>query len=214
MTHTTYGKGGFELAIIDGGLAGRKILPAFIPHDFVGVFEKHNVTPLFAEVEPKTAHLEASTCTDKTLSEVAAVVLLHTFGLPADGRAFRRQADSHGLLMIEDCARALGATHDGLPVGWHGDCAVYSLSKVAPLVRGGLLVSSEPINATLTQGRLGRQGIINSLLLARLPGVRTLEGPLIRRLRGTPYIESRSVCTKHLRSRHLTGTPYGSSTRS
>lgn len=186
MTFTTYGKGAFELAVVDARIAGKKILlPAFIPHDFVGVLHRHDVTPLFADVDPTTAHLDLGAIPNDMLSEVAAVVLLHTFGLPADGSVFRKLADMHGLLLIEDCARALGAMHDGLPVGSHGDYAMYSLSKVAPVVRGGLLVSREPVDASLPPGPLGRQGMLNSLFLVRLPGLRTIEGPTITRLRGT-----------------------------
>ncbi len=146
----TYGKSAFELAVIDAGLGGGRILmPAFISHDFVGVMQRHGITPVFADVDPNTVHLDPAACTPEMLSSVEAILLLHTFGLPADAAGFRAMADSHGLVLIEDCARALGGRRDGHPVGWYADYAVYSLSKVAPIVRGGLISSHAAIRHPL-----------------------------------------------------------------
>jgi dTDP-4-amino-4,6-dideoxygalactose transaminase len=191
---TTYGKSAFELAVIDAGLAGSRILmPGYISHDFVGVMERHGITPVFADVDPDTAQLDPAACTDELLSSVSAIVLLHTFGLPADAARFRAMADRHGLILIEDCARALGGiTLDGHPVGWHGDYAMYSLSKVAPVVRGGILSSRRAVDLAaassghpLPQGRLGPARFLNTLMLLRVPGFRLLYGPLYRRLANT-----------------------------
>ncbi len=184
---TTYGKSAFELAVIDAGLADRTILmPAYISHDFVGVFKRHRITPVFADVDPHTVHLRPESIPGDLLDSVDGIVVLHAFGLPADGAGFRRVADRHGVVLIEDCARALGAARDGELVGTHGDYAAYSLSKVAPVRRGGLLLSRRPIDVELGSGTSSLAGVMNTLLLVRVPGARVLEGPLIRLLRETP----------------------------
>ncbi len=184
---TTYGKGAFELAVCDAGLAGKKmIVPAFISHDFVGIFNKYDITPVFVDVDPATYQITPEACEGKVLDSTAALILLHTFGLPADGEGFRALCDQHGQVMIEDCARALGGSFNDKIVGWHGDYAVFSLSKVAPVRRGGLLVSRRPIDVSLPKGRSGISGILNHLLLLKVPGLNFLEGPLYRLLRETP----------------------------
>lgn len=184
---TTYGKGAFELAVRDGGLAGKKILmPAFISHDYVGVFHKYDITPVFVDVDPGTCHITTASCQDVDLDSVAALIVLHTFGLPVDGPAFRNLCDAHGVILIEDCARALGAKVGGHQVGWFGDYAAFSLSKIAPVRRGGLLVSRRPIDVELPRGRAGVSGILNHVLLMKIPGLNILEGPLYRLLRETP----------------------------
>jgi dTDP-4-amino-4,6-dideoxygalactose transaminase len=88
--------------------------------------------------------------------------------------------------MIEDCARALGGSSNSRLVGWHGDYAVFSLSKVAPVRRGGLLVSRRAIDVSLPKGHSGISGILNHLLLLKVPCLNVLEGPLYRLLRETP----------------------------
>ncbi|GEM_PF-1874638 len=187
VTFTTYGKGAFELAVIDAGLEGKRLLlPAYISHDFVGVFKRHGITPVFADVEADTVHLDADLCTPDLLSSVDGVVLLHTFGLPADGHRFRALTKEHGLVMIEDCARAFGARRDGVLAGGFGDYAAFSLSKVAPVRRGGLLLSPRPIETSLPVAKLDWDGLAHSALLVRIPGGRIAEGPLIRLLRETP----------------------------
>jgi dTDP-4-amino-4,6-dideoxygalactose transaminase len=184
---STYGKSAFELAVIDAGLEGGRILmPAFISHDFVGVMQRHGITPVFADVDPDTAHLDPATCTPDVLSSVQAILLLHTFGLPADAAGFRTLADAHGLVLIEDCARALGGSRDGHPVGWYSDYAAYSLSKVAPIVRGGLISSRAPIRRPLPRSHADVSRLLNALMLVKVPGVGFLEGPTVRRIRDTP----------------------------
>ncbi len=184
---TTYGKSAFELAIMDAGLGGSRILlPAYISHDFVGVFKRHDVRPVFADVDPETVQLDPDSVDADALEGVDAMVLLHTFGLPAAGAAFRRLADRHGLILIEDAARALGASRDGELVGSHGDYTAYSLSKVAPVRRGGLLLSRTPVDHQMAAGSSNLAGVLNTLLLVRLPGFKVLEGPMIRLLRETP----------------------------
>lgn len=187
VTFTTYGKGAFELAVIDAGLQGKRLLlPAYISHDFVGVFRRHSIMPVFADVDPETVHLDADRCTSELLSSVDGVVLLHTFGLPADGRRFRALTRDHGIVMIEDCARTFGARRDGVLAGGFGDYAAFSLSKVAPVRRGGLLLSPRPIETALPTAKLDWDGLAHSALLIRVPGGRIAEGPLIRLLRETP----------------------------
>jgi dTDP-4-amino-4,6-dideoxygalactose transaminase len=148
--------------------------------------QRHDITPVFVDVDPGTAQLDPASCSEEVLGSVSAIVLLHTFGLPADGRRFREIADANGLVLIEDCARALGGVRDGHPVGWYGDYAAYSLSKVAPVVRGGILSSRRDLGAELPRGHLGLTRSVNTLMLVRWPGLRVVEGLLYERLAGTP----------------------------
>lgn len=188
---TTYGKSAFELAVVHAGLTGTRILmPGYISHDYVGVLQRHDITPVFADVHPTTIQLDPEACTADLLEQVSSLLILHSFGLPADGRTFRGLADTLGLVLIEDCARALGGVRDGHPVGWFGDYAAYSLSKVAPIVRGGLLSSREAIGYPLPEGHLTVGARLNAFMLLKIPGMRMVEGPLVRRLRDSTVYQT------------------------
>jgi perosamine synthetase len=80
---------------------------------------------------------------------VAALYIIHYFGLPqplADLRAF---CDAHGLRLIEDCALALFSRTDGTWLGSVGDLAIFSIYKTLPVPHGGYLVAP-PVPAPLS----------------------------------------------------------------
>jgi dTDP-4-amino-4,6-dideoxygalactose transaminase len=67
-----------------------------------------------------------------------ALLLIHYFGFPQDGRRWRDWCRARQLLLIEDCAHAALATHAGRPVGADGDLAIFSLHKTLPALEGGV----------------------------------------------------------------------------
>ncbi len=79
--------------------------------------------------------------------DTAVVVLIHEFGYVAEDFATRIAAwQENGLTVIEDCAHIMGITVGGAPVGGCGDFALYSLPKLIPIERGGLLRARRAIS--------------------------------------------------------------------
>ena len=151
-------------------------MPAFFPDDFVGVFVKYRITPVFVDVDPQTYHLDLRAVTTAQLNRAKALLVEHTFGLPADGAAFRAFCDEHGLVLIEDCARALGSTSGGRLVGSFGQYAVFSLPKCAPVRAGGLALAEVPFRPQLAAAKIGLSGLLHALTLVRYPFSSALEG--------------------------------------
>jgi len=74
-----------------------------------------------------------------------AIVAVHMFGYPADVGALRKICDEHGLVLIEDCAEAIGARvdEDGSQVGTVGELGAFSFfSKKQLCVGEGGMVST------------------------------------------------------------------------
>lgn len=183
---TSQGKAAFELTVQDAELAGHSVIvPAFFPDDFVGIFRKYGIRPRFVDVNPSSYALEADSIPAPLLDEASAIIVEHTFGRPADTAALRDLSDQHGLLLIEDCARALGAGLPGRLAGTDGDYAMYSLSKVTPVRQGGLLLSKRPVEAELAPPRLGIAGALHSLTLLRIGALEPLSGLVYRFAKGT-----------------------------
>lgn len=183
---TNQGKSAFESIVVAAGLPrSRILLPSFFPDDFVGIFRKYEMTPVFVDVDPRTYQLDLGSITGSHLKGAKAVVLLHTFGLPADGGAVRSFADEHGLIMIEDCARALGASRAGELVGSFGDFALFSLPKCTPVREGGIALSRKPFHPHLLGPRIGPAGLLHALTLVRVPLLAPLEAPLYALLADT-----------------------------
>ncbi|WP_281194376.1 DegT/DnrJ/EryC1/StrS aminotransferase family protein [Halorubrum sp. F4] len=77
--------------------------------------------------------------------DVAAVIPVHLYGLPADMPEICRLAEDHGAAVIEDCAHAPGASIAGKPVGSFGDAGCYSFyaTKNMTTGEGGMVVTSD-----------------------------------------------------------------------
>ncbi len=104
-------------------------------------------TPVFADVDPESCNLDPD-ATEAVLRRggIRAILLVHLYGLPADMRAFRSLADRYGVLLIEDCAQAHGATIDGRRVGSLGDAAIFSFypTKNMTTGEGGMVTTHDP----------------------------------------------------------------------
>lgn len=184
---TNQGKAAFEQIVLTANLQRSRILmPAFFPDDFVGIFHKYEMTPVFVDVEPRRYHLNLDAVKATCLDGVKAMIVLHTFGLPADGRRYREFCDEHGLVMIEDCARALGASTAGALVGSFGHYALFSLSKCAPVREGGVALSEIPFQPQLKRAKLGLFGLLHALTLVKYPLMYLLEYPVYALVAGTP----------------------------
>jgi dTDP-4-amino-4,6-dideoxygalactose transaminase len=102
--------------------------------------------PVFADVDPRTCNLDPE-AVEQVLrgGGIRAVLVVHLYGLPADMAAFRALADRYGVLLIEDCAQAHGASVDGRRVGTFGDAAIFSFypTKNMTTGEGGIVVTAD-----------------------------------------------------------------------
>ncbi len=101
--------------------------------------------PVVADIAPDTYNLDPASVAARITSQTRAIVVQHTFGLPGPINALRRLADAKGLLLIEDCAHALGAMYQGKLVGTLGDAAIFSFGrdKAISCVFGGAVTARD-----------------------------------------------------------------------
>jgi len=71
---------------------------------------------------------------------VRALYLNHALGFPSDSLRWRRWADDHRLLLIEDAAMAWLATEREAPLGSLGDAAIFCVYKSVGVPDGGAVV--------------------------------------------------------------------------
>jgi dTDP-4-amino-4,6-dideoxygalactose transaminase len=82
--------------------------------------------PRFIDIDPATRCMDPQALADAISPRTAAVVPVHLHGFPAAMDEILAIAERHGLLVVEDCAQAHGATYRGRPVGSFGRAAAYS----------------------------------------------------------------------------------------
>ena len=104
--------------------------------------------PVFADVDPETYTLDpdAVEAAVEANDDVAAILPVHLYGLPAEMGRLTEVAAAHDLALIEDAAQAHGATCDGRRVGTFGDAGCFSFypTKNMTTGEGGMVVADDP----------------------------------------------------------------------
>lgn len=96
-------------------------------------------TPVFVDCD-ETLTISITDLEKKITPRTKAIIVQHTLGMPARIDELLALAARHSLLVIEDCAHALGATYHDKPVGSFGDASFFSFGrdKVVSSVFGGV----------------------------------------------------------------------------
>src|SRR6185312_12709916 len=93
--------------------------------------------PVMADVDRESQNVTAETIRAALTPRTKAIIAVHLAGWPCDMDPILELAREHGLLVIEDCAQAHGATYKGRPVGSMGDVAAFSFCQDKIMTTGG-----------------------------------------------------------------------------
>ena len=138
---TDMGRSAFRLIIEKFNLQNSEILfPAFICDIFYPLFKKYNLSPVFLDINLKTFNIKPEEIEKKITKKTKAILICHTYGLPADLRKILPLVKKYNLLVIEDCAHSFGAKYDGKFLGNFGEASFFSLYKLFPTLRGGMAI--------------------------------------------------------------------------
>ncbi|WP_031027158.1 DegT/DnrJ/EryC1/StrS aminotransferase family protein, partial [Streptomyces albus] len=102
----------------------------------------YGVKVRFCDVRENTLNIDPAGLQALIGERTRALVLVHFGGHPADMDEIMRIARRHGLLVVEDCAHALGARYHGRRPGSLGDIGCFSFhssKNITSLGEGGLL---------------------------------------------------------------------------
>lgn len=97
--------------------------------------------PVYADID-ESFNINPSDLEKKITGKTRAIIIQHTFGIPAKSSEIKKIADKHGLIIIEDCAHALGSTYGGKRVGSLSDISFFSFGrdKCVSSVYGGMVL--------------------------------------------------------------------------
>ena len=83
-------------------------------------------TPVFADVNPETLHLDAASAEGCITARTRAIIPVHLHGRAMEMNALAQLAEARRLVLIEDACQAHGAQLDGVRVGGAGRPACFS----------------------------------------------------------------------------------------
>lgn len=93
--------------------------------------------PIFADVDETSGNVTPETVERALTPGTRAVIVVHLGGWPCEVARISEFCRAKGLLLIEDCAQAHGASRDGVPIGATGDAAAFSFCQDKILSTGG-----------------------------------------------------------------------------
>ncbi len=122
------GTDAIELALRGSGIGhGDEVIT--VSHTAVATvcaIERAGATPVLVDIDPRTYTICADAAAAAITTRTKAILAVHLYGHPTDMARLRQITDRRALLLVEDCAQALGATLDGRHVGTFGHVAALS----------------------------------------------------------------------------------------
>ena len=156
------GTSGLHLCVRALGLqAGDEVIvPSFTFIAAANAIRYEGATPVFVDIDARTLNLDP-VCVERAMTpRTRAIVVVHTFGVPAEMDALEAIARRHRLHILEDACEAIGAEYCGQKVGAFGAAGVFAFypNKQMTTGEGGMIVTrdrdlAERMRALRNQGR-------------------------------------------------------------
>jgi perosamine synthetase len=149
------GTAGLHLCIraLGIGVGDEVIVPSFAFIAVANAIRYERAIPVFVDVDPEMLNLDPNQLEAAITPRTRAILVVHTFGCPAELSEIIQIARRHKLFVIEDSCEAIGAEYDGQKVGTHGDIGVFGFypNKQITTGEGGAVVTHNPEIATLVR---------------------------------------------------------------
>jgi len=169
------------------------LVPAFTCQAVVNAINAKHSHIKYVDVEADTYGMDAD-CLEKIITDKSRVLFIqYSFGLICrDIDKLLSIAHKHKLIIIEDCAHALGATYNGIEVGNFGDIAFFSSerSKLINTIHGGFIIChhtlyGEALKTIHKQSIFPPESFIEKLLLTIIDNYYRYGKPKYRHLVST-----------------------------
>lgn len=139
------GTAGLHLCIraLGIGKGDEVIVPSFAFVSAAHAIRYEDATPVFVDIDLNTLNLDPARIEEAITPQTRAILVIHTFGCPANMDEIVDIARRHQLLLIEDACEAIGAEYRGRKIGTFGDAAVFAVypNKQITTGEGGAVVT-------------------------------------------------------------------------
>ena len=141
------------LAALGVGPGDEVVIPTFTMIATANAVSYTGATPVLIDSNPETWNIDESLIEAKITDRTRAIIVVHTYGNPAEMDRIIEVARRHNLYVVEDAAEAHGATYYGRPAGSLGDVACFSFyaNKIIATGEGGMLTTNNPEIAAIAR---------------------------------------------------------------
>ena len=147
-TSCSNGTTALQLALLAAGLrpGDEVICPTFTYIASAASICHVGAKPVFVDSDLDTWQAKLDTIKSAITAKTKAILCVHIYTGISEVDKIKSICDEHGLIMIEDCAEALGSTYNNEHVGILADVATFSFfgNKTITTGEGGMVASSKP----------------------------------------------------------------------
>ena len=128
----SYGRMAFDYILRALNLpAGSEIIfPALTFWVVPEIARRAGFKPNFVDVDPLTFNLDSTAIEAAITEQTRVIVPTHLYGQPCEMQEILRIAEKHNLIVVEDCAQAVGARYRGRMVGTFGTASFFSFQML------------------------------------------------------------------------------------
>lgn len=139
-----------EIVIRAAGMKGEVIVPSFTFVATAHALQWQQITPVFADVDPRTHCLDPDTVERMITPNTTGIIGVHLWGQPCNVEQLTEIARRRNLTLLFDAAHAFGSSHKGQMVGSFGDAEVFSFhaTKFFNTFEGGAVTTNSDELAT------------------------------------------------------------------
>jgi perosamine synthetase len=132
------------LAALGVGPGDEVIIPTFTMIATANAVRYTGAAPVLVDSEAVTWNIDVSRIERRITPRTRALIIVHTYGHPADMAPIMDLARRRGLVVIEDAAEAHGAHYRGQPIGSLGEVACFSFyaNKIITTGEGGMVTTN------------------------------------------------------------------------
>ncbi|MEX0804351.1 MAG: DegT/DnrJ/EryC1/StrS family aminotransferase [Candidatus Binatia bacterium] len=113
------------------------ILPGYTCVVVANAIRYAGAKPVYADIEQGGFNLNPASVRERITAKTRALIVQHTYGIPADIRSLQAIAEEHRLKVIEDCAHVLpGSKYQGEFLGSFGTASFFSSQWSKPYTTG------------------------------------------------------------------------------
>ena len=124
------------LKALDVGEGDEVIVPGFTCVVMPNAVRFVGAKPVYVDIAPNTYNLDPYSVRQRITPKTRALIVQHTFGIPAELDSLLDIARQHNLAVIEDCCHALLSTYAGQLLGTFGQAAFFSSQWTKPYTTG------------------------------------------------------------------------------
>ena len=122
------------------------IMPSYTFVSTANAFVLRGGVPVFVDIREDTLNIDEQLIEAAITPRTKAIVPVHYAGVACEMDTIMAIARNHNLLVIEDAAQGVMATHKGRPLGSIGDLGCYSFHETKNIIsgEGGALLINNP----------------------------------------------------------------------